>query len=337
MKLRFLLVMGAAAALCGTAQAVRVFYDDFQTFGAVWHTYPPNPENECPTCGPVKMETWPREWNHTPDCVNPPDCDPRGEIGPQCICTSARHYEHSHVWPSWQHEVTVPEDKAIKYSVWFLDLFYRTDRTEVVFVHYQVQGWITILDILEEDHACMGIHAHWTNPAENWLHYSWKTASDGWHVTSVPRSYGWHLFTIIVHPYTGGDSDVEFFIDGLKVGQGRRMLVGGTAWPPGSVRIGADPEQMDEDYVANTYQNTYYDDVSVAVRDNGDFDFDEDVDLVDFGVFQACFNGPNRAPKHTECGLADFDDDGDVDLVDFGAFQACFNGPNRPAAASCVP
>jgi len=25
----------------------------------------------------------------------------------------------------------------------------------------------------------------------------------------------------------------------------------------------------------------------------------------------------------------DFNRDGDVDLVDFGAFQACFNGPNR--------
>ncbi len=28
----------------------------------------------------------------------------------------------------------------------------------------------------------------------------------------------------------------------------------------------------------------------------------------------------------------DFDGDGDVDLADFGIFQACFNGPNRPPA-----
>ncbi len=32
----------------------------------------------------------------------------------------------------------------------------------------------------------------------------------------------------------------------------------------------------------------------------------------------------------------DFDDDGDVDLADFGVFRACFNGPNRPPAPSCL-
>jgi hypothetical protein len=31
---------------------------------------------------------------------------------------------------------------------------------------------------------------------------------------------------------------------------------------------------------------------------------------------------------------ADFDHDGDVDLSDFGVFQGCFNGPNRPPACS---
>lgn len=28
---------------------------------------------------------------------------------------------------------------------------------------------------------------------------------------------------------------------------------------------------------------------------------------------------------------SDFDADGDCDLADFGIFQVCFNGPNRPA------
>mgnify|MGYP005839613179 CR=1 FL=1 len=62
-----------------------------------------------------------------------------------------------------------------------------------------------------------------------------------------------------------------------------------------------------------------------------DVDDDNDVDLVDFGWFQACFNGPNRAWKSSEaiCTCLDGDDDGDVDLVDFGVFQTCFNGPNR--------
>lgn len=61
-----------------------------------------------------------------------------------------------------------------------------------------------------------------------------------------------------------------------------------------------------------------------------DTDDDGDVDLVDFGTFQNCFNGPNRTPRQADCDIVDFDLDGDVDLVDFGAFQTCFNGPNRP-------
>ena len=69
-----------------------------------------------------------------------------------------------------------------------------------------------------------------------------------------------------------------------------------------------------------------------------DSDGDQDVDLVDFGQFQACFNGPNRQYKiqsppeaKAKCECVDGDRDNDVDLVDFGAFQSCFNGPNRPA------
>ncbi len=63
-----------------------------------------------------------------------------------------------------------------------------------------------------------------------------------------------------------------------------------------------------------------------------DLDGDGDVDLADFGLFQGCFNGPNRPYAGPACGRMDFDGDGDVDLADFGTFQGCFNGPNRPPA-----
>lgn len=63
-----------------------------------------------------------------------------------------------------------------------------------------------------------------------------------------------------------------------------------------------------------------------------DLDEDNDVDLGDFGMFAACFNGPNRSPTGGCIVDADFDDDSDVDLADFGMFAACFNGPNRPPA-----
>jgi hypothetical protein len=65
-----------------------------------------------------------------------------------------------------------------------------------------------------------------------------------------------------------------------------------------------------------------------------DIDRDGDVDLTDFGAFQACFNGPNRSPSTGCTSDADFDDDSDVDLGDFSQFQTCFNGPNRPP--SCL-
>ncbi len=64
----------------------------------------------------------------------------------------------------------------------------------------------------------------------------------------------------------------------------------------------------------------------------GDLDGDADVDLADFAVFQACFNGANQAPAGADCLAAGVDWNGDVDLADFLAFQCCFNGPNRPPA-----
>jgi hypothetical protein len=65
---------------------------------------------------------------------------------------------------------------------------------------------------------------------------------------------------------------------------------------------------------------------------NQDLDGDGDVDLADFAVFQACFNGPNQPPGRPDCSKADFDGDRDVDLADFGLFQSCFNGANQPPA-----
>jgi uncharacterized lipoprotein YddW (UPF0748 family) len=77
----------------------------------------------------------------------------------------------------------------------------------------------------------------------------------------------------------------------------------------------------------------YIDDIDFLCDSPGDYDYDSDVDLTDFGHFQACFNGPNRPPALSDgCRSADLDRDSDVDLADFATFQACFNGPNRPAA-----
>jgi len=65
-----------------------------------------------------------------------------------------------------------------------------------------------------------------------------------------------------------------------------------------------------------------------------DADADGDVDVNDFAVFQACFNGPGRpfVGSGRTCGCFDADGDRDVDVNDFAVFQACFNGPGNPPA-----
>lgn len=66
--------------------------------------------------------------------------------------------------------------------------------------------------------------------------------------------------------------------------------------------------------------------VFVTVR--ADFDGDGDVDLEDFGYFQACLSGPG-VPYTPGCQNADLDGDGEVDNHDFMIFKSYFSGANR--------
>lgn len=75
-----------------------------------------------------------------------------------------------------------------------------------------------------------------------------------------------------------------------------------------------------------------------------DVDGDNDVDLLDFAVFRACFNGSNRPYAlppgfDQDCRCLDVDPapggDGDLDLLDFARFRSCFNGENHPPASNC--
>jgi hypothetical protein len=78
--------------------------------------------------------------------------------------------------------------------------------------------------------------------------------------------------------------------------------------------------------------NTFVDHASLSLAAPGDFDGDDDADLSDYSFFLSCYNGPNRPPAHSWCGLANADADGDVDLSDYGEFLSCYNGPNNPPA-----
>ncbi len=68
----------------------------------------------------------------------------------------------------------------------------------------------------------------------------------------------------------------------------------------------------------------------------GDFDLDGDVDLDDFGVFQACATGPLAGPPAPGCGPADLDLDLDIDQSDFGFWQRCISGPDVPGNPACL-
>lgn len=64
-----------------------------------------------------------------------------------------------------------------------------------------------------------------------------------------------------------------------------------------------------------------------------DSDNDKDVDMDDFGAFQACY-APG-AEAGTECTCFDWDRQNGVDLADFAKFAACASGAGIPASPDC--
>jgi len=67
-----------------------------------------------------------------------------------------------------------------------------------------------------------------------------------------------------------------------------------------------------------------------------DFDFDNDVDMSDFGRFQTCLTGPDIAQQDPACQSAKLDEDADVDQEDFALFQQCLSGAALSPPAACM-
>ena len=77
------------------------------------------------------------------------------------------------------------------------------------------------------------------------------------------------------------------------------------------------------------------DDIVCCVDPFADADADDDVDMVDFGLWQACFSGDGNALiAGCECFNRQGSDN-DVDALDFTDFEACFSGPTVPANPGC--
>jgi hypothetical protein len=72
----------------------------------------------------------------------------------------------------------------------------------------------------------------------------------------------------------------------------------------------------------------------IVIVPRSDFDGDNDVDLIDFGLFQRCFGGPGQGIWEG-CEIVDLDEDGDVDISDFGRFQRCMSGPDQAVNPDC--
>lgn len=58
----------------------------------------------------------------------------------------------------------------------------------------------------------------------------------------------------------------------------------------------------------------------------GDCNADGTVNLVDYESFLACITGPDGGLVSPDCACFDFTDDDDVDLIDFAIFQVSFAG-----------
>jgi hypothetical protein len=67
-----------------------------------------------------------------------------------------------------------------------------------------------------------------------------------------------------------------------------------------------------------------------------DFDRDGDVDLEDFGRFQACLSGSYVPQNDPNCENARLDGDTDVDQADMTRFLHCLTGPEIPANPDCA-
>ncbi len=68
----------------------------------------------------------------------------------------------------------------------------------------------------------------------------------------------------------------------------------------------------------------------------GDLDSDGDVDMTDYGLFQACMTGPNLGPPPPGCDGAMLDGDNDVDVDDLNLFLGCMSGPNVAGDPNCL-
>ncbi len=296
--------------------------------------------------GPVKFETY-------------PDLDNGGEV--YAGQRSGRQPISDPYWYSIYHEFTPPVGhEELRLQAWWYDpadLLCDCDQAAQPPTYtcdcatidtnpppnpnrpnYNVISWLFLTTPDRSEYFILGVNSH-----ESWDHYSFATKTEGWNVTSVPRSKGWHRLEIVVYPYTGNVGDVEFWMDGVLVAQGTRAPGSGTGVDVTWLRLGGDPAVISQSSLANTFEQFWFEQVALTACNNprADLDGDGDVDQDDFAHHQRCVDGAgdpftfNDGFDGVNCQCADVNGDKDVDADDFDAFLGCVSGPEIPAVETC--
>jgi hypothetical protein len=100
------------------------------------------------------------------------------------------------------------------------------------------------------------------------------------------------------------------------------------------------PSQVGVTHYYSAFAYSLSEATSVAAHDqiiplaSGDYDADNDVDMIDFGHLQRCFTGP-YIPPPPECADAELDGDNDIDQDDLAIFKNCLSGSGVPPTAGC--
>ena len=166
----------------------------------------PNPApNDAQTWGPYKFETW-------------PDKDTGGHVfaGQR----SGRQPIQDPYWVAILHVFEPPVERGhLRAKTQFYDpadiLCDCDPWGPPSRPNFDDHGWLVLTEPNRTEYFALAV-----NSKVSWQYYTWATMADGWQVSTVYRTKGWHRMEIIVHPYTGAVGDVEFLIDGEVIGRG---------------------------------------------------------------------------------------------------------------------
>jgi hypothetical protein len=144
---------------------------------------------------------------------------------------------------------------------------------------------------------------------------------------------------LTVRGSNGGALESEIELDLVACGLARPILpvdsVDVLADQPLTVERGPDPGQARFEVSLSAGEVGVYR-FQVAPAARADFDVDGDVDLTDFGHFQACLTGASKPQDDPACQDARLDGDSDVDDDDLWLLLGCLSGKDVPADPDCA-